>query len=187
MPLQFTPIPDHSTLKKLLDYNPLTGILTWKSRDASMFSDGYMDAQGRANNWNSKMAGKEAFGYVHNTGYKQGTLMGKVLKAHRVAWKLHYGEDPVEQIDHINGDRSDNRIENLRCVSDAENKKNAKLYSNNSSGVTGIHWLKEQKKWRVRIGGSKGIHIGCYATLDEAKAARKEAEAKYGYPPNHGR
>lgn len=184
----YTKLPDQETLALLLDYNPDTGILTWKERPASMFTDGYMSAQGRANNWNSKLAGTEAIGYIHTTGYKYGKLEGKTVKAHRVAWKLYHGKDPVNDIDHINGDRADNRICNLRDATDQVNRMNTKRYKNNKSGVIGIHWHNQNNKWRARITvKGKIIELGCFEDIENAKKARAEAEIKYGFHPNHGR
>jgi len=186
--VKFTPLPDINTLNALLDYNSETGLLYWKSRDASWFAEGYMDSQGRANNWNARFAGKEALGYIHAYGYKNGNLMGKVVKAHRVAWKMYHEEEPLFQIDHINGIRHDNRIENLRLAPGSDNRTNACMYKNNNSGRTGVHWLKDANKWRaaIRLGG-KVKHLGVFTELEDAIKARAEAEKEMGFHANHGR
>ena len=121
-------------------------------------------------------------------GYGRITLLGKRYKSHRVAWAMHHGDWPPDQIDHINGVKSDNRIENLRSVSQAENSKNSKIPANNMSGVIGIHWDKVNFRWvaRIRVNGKK-IDLCRTKDFDEAVAARKKAEAEYGFHPNHGR
>ena len=186
--MKFTPLPDIITLKELLDYDTDTGLLFWKERSAKWFSDGYMSAQGRANNWNSKNANKEALGHIHSLGYKQGRLANKTVKAHRVAWKLYHGEEPHCEIDHINGIRHDNRMCNLRLAEGFQNRMNICRYKNNSSGVTGVHWLEPNKKWRAVIRANNVIkHIGLFADLEDAIKARKDAEIKLGFHENHGR
>jgi len=186
--MKFTPLPDIITLKELLDYDPDAGLLIWKPREAKWFSDNYMSQQGRANNWNSKHAGKEALGHVHTYGYKQGLLLGKVLKAHRVMWKMHYEEEPTCEIDHINGIRHDNRILNLRLAQGSQNHMNACRYKNNKSGVTGVHWLEPNKKWRAVIRlNRKNRHLGLFSNIEDAIKARKKAEQELGFHPNHGR
>ena len=94
----------------------------------------------------------------------------------------------VTELDHINGDRLDNRIENLRPVTRQENLKNQKRSIANTSGVTGVYWDRETGKWRalIRIGG-KVKTIGRFLSFEEAVMARKEAERKNGYHANHGR
>lgn len=186
--MKFTPLPHVTILKELLDYDPTTGILTWRERDSKWFSDGFMSAAGRANNWNSKNAGKEALGNVNVHGYKCGTLLNTVVRSHRVIWALVNGEEPAGEIDHINGVRHDNRIANLRCVSSLDNSRNTCLYKNNASGVTGVHWLHKNKKWRavIRVRG-QNIHLGVFSEIADAAAARKKAEIELGFHENHGR
>ena len=91
-------------------------------------------------------------------------------------------------MDHINGNRRDNRIENLRVVTVAENNKNLKTFKTNKSGRMGVHFDKSCRRWRayIRYNG-KRRHIGLYGSFEEASKARAKAEIKYGYHPNHGR
>ena len=89
-----------------------------------------------------------------------GMINSKPYKAHRVIWKMVYGSDP-HYIDHINGDRTDNRISNLRSVTKAQNNRNKRLRSDNKSGVTGVHWYNPRNKWRVDVRyNGKTKHIG---------------------------
>ena len=174
-------IPTPEQLRNLLRYDPDTGKLFWKSRNVSMFNDGYRGAQGNCNNWNSRYSGKEACNAV-SKGYLIGGVLGKRLKAHRIAWAIHYGKWPTQQIDHINGKRNDNRIKNLRDVSAQENQKNMKKSSLNNTGHSGVH--AHNGRWRVKI---QNKHVGIFTSLDEAVRARKEAESLIGFHSNHGR
>jgi len=104
-----------------------------------------------------------------------------------LAWLYVYGTMPKEQIDHINHVRDDNRIINLREVTHSENHKNRTKQSNNTSGVTGVHWLEEKERWQAYIkGDDKKIHLGTFKNKNDAISARKEAEIKYNYHSNHG-
>lgn len=159
-------------LKERVDYNANTGALTWASTH--------------------RRAGKPAFNYTSKRGYLVGNIrhLGKarLLPAHRVAWVLHYGNWPSGQIDHINGMRTDNRIENLRDVTNAENAKNMAMKSLNTSGVTGVYLHKQTGKWCAQINAfGKTVGLGLFSERSEAIIARKAAERVLGYHPNHGR
>lgn len=123
-----------------------------------------------------------------NTGSldKDGYLIVKInkvnYKAHRLAWLYVYGEFPNSNLDHINGIRTDNRIENLRVCSDLENARNTGLRSDNTSGYKGVSYFKETNKWRA-YGSLNGkiIHLGFYNLVDDAaKAYDKFAQENYG-------
>lgn len=175
-------IPTSDVLRQLLRYEPETGKLFWKPKEA-----GPTLSTRHAKIWNSSHAGKEAFTSASNTGYRQGTVNGQVQFAHRVIWLMVTGEVP-DRIDHINGDRQDNRLSNLRNVSHSMNLRNSKLRLDNTSGYPGVSWKKGKRRWSVRIGiGSRDKHIGQFAALEDAISARKAAEAEYGYHANHGR
>jgi hypothetical protein len=176
-------LPDVETLRKLLDYDPASGILTWKPRSLEMFPN---IKSGKR--WNTKHAKKEAFTGVLGTGYRSGYVFNEPYKAHRIIWAIYYGEDPISQIDHINGDRADNRIENLRIASAAENSKNRARRNDNKSGVTGVTWDKGTNKWRacIRV-NHKTQYLGVFPDIEAAVAARKAAELKLGFHANHGR
>ena len=151
---------------QLFSYNPETGFLINKRN------------RGRAR------AGC-VVGGVGSYGYIVFGFGGKIYSVHRVAWLLSYGEWPKECIDHINGDPTDNRLSNLRAVSKADNNKNSKMRKGNTSGVTGVYWNAEKKFWGARI-NKEPIELGEYSDWFEAVCARKSAEHKYGYHPNHG-
>jgi hypothetical protein len=99
---------------------------------------------------------------------------------------MHYGVWPTQLIDHINGDRADNRIVNLRQTTQSENMRNRRKSTNNTSGYVGVY--KVGAKWRARISvDSKNMNLGIYDTIEQAVQARKQAEIDYGYHENHGR
>ena len=169
---------DIEVLRQLVAYNPATGLLTWLSRPLTLFPD---DRSGKV--WNTRYAGKEALPALV-FGYKTGTICGFKCSAHRVAWALHFGNWPDGDIDHINGVKTDNRICNLRVVTNAQNRRNMKRYDRNKSGVTGVSWYEPSRRWLVRLSKK---YIGYYATFEEAVAVRKELERSAGYHENHGR
>lgn len=182
------PLPSPEVLRQLLRYEPETGKLFWKERGPEWFKT--KDRRGpewAMRGWNSAFAGKEAFTTLTN-GYRQGSVFGRGCLAHRLIWAIVHGEHPPEEIDHINGNRSDNRISNLRSVSSLDNAKNICRRSDNSSGTTGVMWNRASGKWRARIMvDQKEIHLGQFADIQAAIAARKAAEWKLGFHPNHGR
>lgn len=172
----------YAQAKALLKYDPETGSITWLPRPREMFPN---DLQYRS--WNTRFAGKEAFTSIGGHGYRQGTFLGNVVLAHRMIWLLIAGSFP-ESVDHINGDRLDNRLANLRAVSLHENNRNRPMRANNTSGVTGVTWSKRYQKWHVSIrteGRCK--FLGFFTDLKKAKAVRLAAQEKYGYHRNHGK
>lgn len=177
-----------SLLRKLLRYEPETGKLYWLERTPDMFRNGYRSAEGNCANWNGKNAGREAMTADDGNGYRQGAIFGRNIRAHTIAWALHYGEWPKGEIDHISGDRSDNRISNLRAVSHRDNSRNTKLRSDNTSGVMGVYWIAKSQKWEVRVGmRGSSIFLGRYDCIHEAAKARQAANEQYGFHQNHGR
>lgn len=169
-------------LREVLNYNPETGILTWNRRDRKFFK-GYSHYIG----WNKRFEGKEAFTSKNSEGYKTGTLLGNCVKAHRICWVLAYGEWPYN-VDHINGDTSDNRLLNLRDVSRSINLKNQRMKNSNTSGRVGVYWHKKSQKWQAIVGSErKCFYLGLFDTKEDAIKAREKAEAKLDFHENHGR
>lgn len=157
-------------LKNELFYNQETGIFTWnkKSRKGGF------------------AAGRECSS-VDAHGYIQINILGKVHKAHRLAWLYMAGEHPAGQIDHINHDRKDNRFVNLRVVTNMDNNKNKPIQKNNTSGFVGVTLFKRINKWRAYIVVlDKQIHLGYFEKIEDAIKARIEANIKYGFHENHG-
>ncbi len=120
----------------------------------------------------------------HTKGY---VSAGRYL-AHRVAWFLYYGEIPNGQIDHINQDKKDNRIKNLRCVSNMDNHRNMPIQKNNTTGIVGVHFIKHKKRWVSYIKvDSKRFHLGTFDNLFDACCKRRSQEVYFGFHANHGR
>ena len=101
-------------------------------------------------------------------------------KVARIIYFMVHGEIPQAlDIDHINGNPLDNRVENLRLATRSQNNKNHKMKSTNKSGVRGVCWHPEKKKWRVQIRhGGKVLHLGFFTNIDDARRAREEAELR---------
>ncbi len=145
----------HTRLKELLTYNPSTGKFFWNT--------------GRNNQITS---GSEA-GTVHRTGYVNIIIDRKIYQAHRLAWFFINGYFPEYDIDHLNGDRQDNRFLNLRHVSTKCNMQNQIKSSRNTSGFPGVTWGKKEGKWRGQVGvNGKNISLGFYTSALEAALAR---------------
>ena len=155
-------------VKNLLSYDENTGVFTWRKQKGPV------------------RAGSVA-GYVNKKGYMVVGIDGKSHRAHRLAWLYCYGELPSDDIDHINHDKLDNRISNLRVVTNSENHRNVKISSLNTSGYTGVSFCKNKGKWTVRISdGVKYLNLGYFTDKSDAVKARKLKEKELGYHPNHG-
>ena len=175
-------------LKEFLNYYPISGMMFWKERPRHYFANDRSWAT-----WNTRYAGKEA-GNITNKGYRRVGIRirsgGKQLSllAHRIAFFMKTGNWPVNQVDHINGDKSDNRFENLRDATATENQRNKQISVNNTSGVVGVTFNRAANKWQSQIMvGEKNLHLGIFTEKDAAIAARKAAEIKYSFHQNHGR
>ena len=157
-------------LKEVLHYSPETGVFTRRVSTSSRAQAG------------------DVPGCINGCGYWQAMIDSNLYLSHRLAWLYIYGCFPENEIDHINGDRSDNRIENIRDVTRAENNKNLTISTTNSSGVIGVCWDKATQKWHSQIQyNGKRVNLGLYEDLELAGLVRKEAEIKYGYHANHGK
>jgi hypothetical protein len=157
---------------RILSYNETTGVFTRKI-------------------YRGKYIAGEKSGTVEVTSggksYIRIRINGKSYRAHRLAWLVMKGEFPEHEIDHINGNGLDNRSENLRAVTHAENGKNQRKYNSNSSGCAGVSWYKLSNKWRARITiNGRVIYLGLFDNLEDAVAARKAADITYNFHPNHG-
>lgn len=128
------------------------------------------------------VAGKIAGTAAHH-GYRAVMVDGKKHYVHRVVWEMHMGliHDGY-CIDHIDGDRSNNRIQNLRSVTLSENQRNSSIPKNNSTGIQGVY-----AKGRSYVVQCAGKHVGSFDTFLDACCARKAAERINGFHENHGR
>lgn len=171
---------DRKFFNEALAYDSESGTLTWKARPAHHFPSASACAR-----WNSNFAGKSA-GHTCKQGYRRIEIGSSRFAAHRVIWLMLFGRLP-EAIDHINGNRADNRLCNLRSVTVAENNRNIARRRDNKSGTTGVDWKKALGRWRAQIAvDGRDIHLGYFDTKDAAVAARKHAEQQHGFHINHG-
>ena len=165
----------YEELINYLNYDPLTGIFTWK---IDIFS-----GNGKKQVCNGDIAGS-----VDKYGYLNIQINKKLYKSHRLAWLFINKEISKDlKIDHINHNKTDNKIDNLRLITQSENCKNRYLSTKNTSGCVGVSFCNLYKKWKVRIsvdGNRKSL--GYYAEKEEAILIRKQAEIDYGYHKNHG-
>lgn len=186
-PEKWKPLPSKETLDMLLKYEPDTGSLIWRERDISTFGwSGVRSPEWGFKQYHAKFAGKPAGG-KHRDGYAKVMIGEQHYMAHRVIWKMVHDDEPAD-IDHINGDKNDNRLSNLRSVTHGVNMRNKSMYTNNKSGITGVEFHNRDKVWVAKIGaGNKQIHLGTFPTKDEAIACRIGAEVILAYHTNHGR
>ena len=184
-------LPPLEVLQQAFDYRPETGEVFWRHRPLDFFRD--KRAQSIAN----ARAGKEATSVARNRwGYEwkkvgltwDSSRQRRNILAHRIIWKLMTGDEPPEQIDHIDGNALNNRWANLRDGT-ATNHMNRAMPKDNSSGVTGVYWMAKKRKWAagVKIEG-RSKHLGLFSPDDLDLAAMEvlEAKADMGYSPRHG-
>jgi hypothetical protein len=146
-------------LKQVVSYDPSTGIFR------------------RLASNNQYRAGKNS-GWVERE-YVRITIDGSHYMAHRLAWLYVYGKWPIVEVDHINGDRGDNRIDNLRLASDQLNAFNRRVNSNNVLGVKGVRF-HECGKYTARINkDGKLYYLGVFDTLEQAVAVRRAKEMEF--------
>ncbi|MCK4816681.1 HNH endonuclease [bacterium] len=161
-------------LKSILNYDKDTGIFTWRvSR-------------------NNRIKAGDLAGTLTSKGYIQVGIkidgIALLYGAHRLAWLYEYGKFPSKDIDHINHDRLDNRICNLREADQKINQKNRTINKNNKSGFTGVSWHKNRNRWQATICVNKTIiHLGSFKDKNEAIMARLHANRLYKFHENHGK
>jgi len=161
LPIDPTQLPSQAELRALLDYDPDTGVLTWRIATSP-----------RAR------AGAVA-GTTQSCGYRQIGVNGRRILAHRIAWAISIGEWPASQIDHINGIRDDNRILNLREATPGQNNQNQRrAKSHSKSGFLGVYFRADRGQWQadIRIDG-KNKYLGRFATAELAHSAYLAAKA----------
>jgi hypothetical protein len=171
-------------IRQLLRYDAKTGKLYWNERPRE-----YFNSHVSWTAWIGRYANKEAFIYTDERGYKNGAILRKPFKAHRVIWALVHGVDPGDALmDHIDGDTGNNRIENLRLVNYEGNARNRKRPNTNSSGIVGVAFYKNRNNWvaSIYVRGKK-VCLGYYDSKEHAIIARKAAETALSYHHNHGR
>ena len=151
------PLPSQKKLQELFDYRD--GELYWKERIKSDIDI-------------SKPAG-----YILKDGYRAIQIKGKKYKAHRLIWKYQHGKDPKEFIDHIDGNRLNNNIKNLRESTRQQNGFNRGPQKNNKIGIKGVRKFGNKYRATIIVNG-KNKHLGMFFTIEEARLVREEAENK---------
>lgn len=156
-------------LKSELDYDPITGYFTRKVSKTPTVQIG------------------QRAGSVNGNGYRQILIQGEYVQEHTLVWIYMYGNLPTYQIDHINHNKEDNSLLNLRDIPHSVNVKNKPKYKSNKSGITGVIWEKDREKWSAYITLNKSrIRLGSFESLEDAISVRKQANLDYGFHPNHG-
>jgi len=154
-------LPTQSELRSMLEYDPLTGIVTWKENRSNMIKG-------------------SVAGCVHSSGYRVIGLNNKTQRLQRVIWVYMFGHIPEGfYIDHINGNKLDNRLENLRLATNNQNQQNRPAPKNSSSGYRGVTWHKQVNKWMSRIcHNGERTTIGFFDSAEEAYTAYKKEANK---------
>lgn len=148
-------------LRELFDYNSETGVIRWKVARGPI------------------RPGRELT-RVSTSGYGKVNVDGKTLLAHRVAWAIYHGAWPTLDIDHIDGDRRNNAISNLRQATRTENCQNVVTTKRKSAGGQGVWWDKIRQRWRAVIWvAGKSILLGRFKTKEEAAQAYLKGKAKH--------
>lgn len=172
-------LPSPEVLRQLLRYEPETGKLYWKPRSLRWFSGEVIPASAYRESWNVRFANKEAFRAAGPDGYRRGCVLGKNLLAHRVIMAMNFGVWPEHDVDHIDGNRANNRLDNLRTATRAENRQNVGLSKNNTSGFTGVSYSKKFGKWVAQIMVGRRSHfLGHFSSPDGAAAAYAAAKTE---------
>lgn len=170
--------PSVAELQEMFDYNPADGLLYWRPRE------------NRSMRWHTRYACKAAGCVNPSDGYMIVSFVfgGRKQRfyAHRLIWKLAHNEEP-DQIDHVDGNRTNNRLFNLRSVTEKENHRNVRRSSANTSGATGVIPDRRYGGWIAQIKvNRRDKYLGKFYAFEDAVTARKAAERKYGFHPNHG-
>lgn len=175
-------------IKAWFDYNPETSEILWKE----WVSPDWYKHDGYHKRFMEERSGKVVKFHKLPTGYlyiDAGKI--KTIYAHQIAWVLNYGELPSHCVDHIDGNRENNSIENLRDVPQKINARNSKLSKNNTSGAAGVSWDQKNKKWRSQLMvDGKTLVFGRFDTVTEAAKARQkylDSNKNLGFSKRHGK
>ena len=153
---------DASRVRDLLSYDDATGEFRWKVRLARAVPAGSLA------------------GCLLDNGYRSIAIQGYTYKSHRLAWLHVHGVWPTEDIDHINGDKADNRLCNLRQATRHENMQNLSVGKANSTGYVGVSFRRRSQRWQAYITlARKRVHLGFFASVELAVSARATAKAKF--------
>lgn len=145
-------------VNSILLYEKDTGVLRWRNQQSN------------------RVKPNSVAGSINSEGYVCLDIRARPYRAHRIIWLMEYGNFPNGQIDHIDGNRANNRLENLREVSNKQNQENKKTMAKSVSGHKGVTWHSRDKVWQARIGHNmKSKHLGSFRNVEDAISAYKEA------------
>lgn len=151
-----------SLLRDYFNYDPASGEIRWKKSP------------------HHKVKAGDIAGFIEPRGYRVLQFKKTLWKGHRIALALMNNEFPNGEVDHIDGNPSNNRFENLRVVDKSQNQMNRAVSKNNRSGIKGVHFCESKQKWVSRISvGKNRIHIGGFNSFDEAIQKRKQFEDEF--------
>lgn len=145
-------------LKHALLYDPDTGLLVW------------------VNPASCRVRAGQTAGCLRPDGYVFTQINKRRYMNHRLAWLYVYGEWPLDEIDHIDGNRSNNKLSNLRIATSKQNKENTRIRLTNTSGHRGVHWDKSRNKWMAFVVHNRKFHnLGRFNDVNDAVTAAKQA------------
>ena len=149
-------------VRHLLDYEPATGVFRWRVSTSKRVKVG------------------DVAGCVVANGYRKIRINKRLWLEHRLVWLHQCGAEPSAELDHINGDRADNRLINLRVADRTSNARNCRGHKDSRSGRKGVHWDTTGKKWGARICvDRKQIYLGNFETVEQAAAAYDAAAMRH--------
>lgn len=179
-------LPEQAFLLSILNYDPISGKLYWKYREPDTFNEHENRTQiHQAKVFNSIYPGKFALNSKAKNGYLRGTINSEFYYAHRIIWKMVYGDDPID-IDHDNKIRDANDLINLFSKTRQMNLRNRTIGSNNTSGQMGVSFYKNAWVASITV-DNKTIYLGRREFYEDAVAIRKAAELFYNFHPMHGK
>lgn len=163
-------LPCPTVMRMMVQYDSESGLLSWRKRPAFLFKGISFSKETDAKRWNTRYATASAFTDACTNGYLGGGILKTAVLAHRVAWVIEYGFWPTQDIDHINRDRRDNRIENLRLVSSRLNALNRGANKSRGDHPKGV-FRSTGGNWMARLAYKrKPIHGGTFPTIELAAA-----------------
>lgn len=160
---------------EILRYDSISGRLTWCFRDRRLFK-----TERQFKTWNARFSGRDALSSLSQRGYLHGKIFGLACKAHHAAWAIYHGNWPDGEVDHIDRDKANNSIDNLRIVDRSQNCMNRSGHKDSTSKYKGVSYKKSIGKWTSQIQHNKqSIHLGYYNNELDAAEAYDNSMVKY--------